>query len=166
MADPLAEPSFSPRVAGDAAIGLIVALWPLLIGPEFPEPLAPEVAAEPAPPPAPGKPVGQAKARATMPAFGARTDQAIDREAFIASFRRQARNAALPCLLGFQPTPGSLLVGATLVKHSGRLSNLHAIGAGVSLPDCLPPAVAAMDFSPLVAPLMTDAQELQWRIDW
>lgn len=150
---------------GSWAIGLILLLWPLEIGPEEPPAPGPKPAPAAPAPPAPATPHPQAKERATLPAFGTQKDDPIDREAFIASFRRQARAEALPCLLQGRPSPASLHVAATLLK-SGQLKNLRPIGTGTSFPDCLAPAVAKMDFAPLAAPLTADAQELQWRIDW
>lgn len=159
-------PALFVRVHGVTwVIALIVLLWPLEIGPEVLAELPPEVQSTPAPSPPPTRAAGVAKARSTLPAFDTQKDDPIDREAFIASFRRQARQGALPCLLQWRPSPASLHLAATLLK-SGQLKNLHAIAADANLPDCLEPAVAKMSFAPLAAPLKADAQELQWRIDW
>lgn len=166
----ISGPQLELKLAKASYVLLWIAIfWALMIGPEFPEELGPEAppVAEIAPPPP--RRVGKAPARGKLPAFQTDAPPPIDREAFIASFRRQAQTEALPCLRETEPGPASLHVAGTLLK-AGKLKNLRVVGiagAGTEpLPGCLGPAVEKMDFAPVAAVLEVDSHELMWRLDW
>ncbi len=163
-------PELSLRLAKASYVLLWIAIfWALMIGPEFPEALGPEAPSVAEVPPPPPRRVGQAPAHGKLASFQTDAPPPIDREAFIASFRRQAQTEALRCLRDAAPGPASLHVAATLLK-AGKLKNLRAVGvpgAGTEpLPGCLGPAVEKMDFAPVAAALEVDSHELMWRLDW
>jgi hypothetical protein len=90
----------------------------------------------------------------------------IDKAAFLASFRRQARDHLLPCLAGWRPSPNSVLLSGRLY-HGGQLRQVKILDEQVDLPDCVSQSILEMDFATVAASLNKNSwQSIQWQIDW
>lgn len=89
----------------------------------------------------------------------------IDRDAFLASFRRQARAELVPCLERWEFADRSLIFIGKLTK-TGELSVRSTIPTGVMPPGCVGKSIAKMNFAPLTTSMKEKFLEVDWRIDW
>ena len=146
---------------GALALGVVILLWSSVIGDEQPGPqVAPGTPQEPAPAVAKVPP---AKDRFPQARFARKDGETIDEEAFIAAFRRQAKAELLPCLRKWRPSPGSLLLSATLEK-AGRLTGVTTLGD--EFPQCTRATIGGMDFAAITQQLTVNHVTIQWRVDW
>lgn len=89
----------------------------------------------------------------------------LDKEAFLASFRRQAAAELTPCLRSWSVEHGSLLLLGRLHRN-GKFSALRVLPAATDTPACLVTSTQAMEFSQLTKRLAVPSVEIQWRVDW
>lgn len=157
------EIGWSPVVATRWIIGVSVALWSLLIGPEFPGEwdhggITPKGPSQ--------EVVSGGGRRIPMKQLITRPAVEVDRDAFLASYRRQARALLNPCLQSWKPSPGMATFTAVLHRKSGRINNLEAVGEQATLPECIGKISSTMDFSAVADSMTGDQAVLQWVAEW
>ena len=143
-------------------VGVILALWACDIGPEVPgiplEPLA-ETGSPTPTTSGNGKKLAQKN-------LGDKNAADIDRDAFLVSYKRQARASLDACLQSWIPSPGRATFVAVLSRTTGRLSNLEVLGANKDIPGCVVTLSQAMDFSSVAETMNGDNVTIQWNADW
>ena len=143
-------------------VGIILALWACDIGPDIPGiPLEP--VAEIGTP----KPVlsgsGQKLPQKNL---GDKNAADIDRDAFLLSYKRQARASLDACLQSWIASPGRATFIAVLSKSTGQLSNLEVLGGSKDIPGCVVTLSHAMDFASVAETMIGDNVTIQWNADW
>lgn len=98
--------------------------------------------------------------------LGNKDPATIDRDAFLISYKRQARAQLDACLQSWKPSPGQATFVAVLHKKTGRLSNLEILGDNTELPGCIASITAAMDFAAVATSMTGENVVLQWTTDW
>jgi len=143
-------------------VGIIVALWASDIGPEIIgiplEPSAKVVNQNLA--------VSSTGKKIQLEKLGDNIVPSLDREAFLASYKRQARASLNECLQGWMPSPGRATFVAVLTKKTGQLTNLEVLGGSNDMPSCVVSLTFAMDFSSVVETMTGGVVTLQWNADW
>jgi hypothetical protein len=140
-----------------ALIALVVLLWAIgleeaVLGPE-------------APSAATAAPVGARARRRPLPPLPRDGLRQLNRDAFLASFERQARQALLPCLKDAIAGKGQALLMARVHK-SGRLTAARVVAPELRGSPCAGAAIAEMRFDPADLDLKQDSLEIEWRYDW
>jgi hypothetical protein len=153
----------NPRIPGwcFGLTPLLIVIFALTLGPEEFAIRAPTDLMSPSP--RPQQEVDDK--RSLKPAFPVRAPKQIDREMFVASFRRQSVAELLPCLRTWQSSPASIMVEAVLTK-AGRLEHLRMMDRANEMPACLQPAVEQMNFQSIAQQLDRPSVQIQWRVDW
>jgi hypothetical protein len=143
-------------------LGIVLALWACDIGPEIPGiPLEPLGEVEPQKPVESGS--GSKLAQKNL---GDKNAADLDRDAFLLSYKRQARANLDACLQSWMPSPGRATFIAVLSKKSGQLSNLEVFGGSKDIPGCVVTLTVAMDFSSVAETMNGETVTLQWNADW
>ena len=88
----------------------------------------------------------------------------FDRDAFLASFKRQANLGLTDCLANANLTERAFSASASLSRN-GRLSEIRWNNEE-PLPKCVQASIHAMDFHSQAERLTTPKLEIQWRVDW
>jgi hypothetical protein len=89
----------------------------------------------------------------------------LDREAFLASFQRQAKQHLLACLRSSW-MQGSILLSGSLSRN-GQFRRVIRFGdRDENLPECANSAITNMNFVKQTAGFRSDAIEVQWRVDF
>jgi hypothetical protein len=144
-------------------IGLILALWACDIGPEVPGiPLVEPFSETGTPTPlqsGSGKKLPQKN-------LGDKSAADIDRDAFLVSYKRQARASLDACLQSWIPSPGRATFVAVLSKSTGRLSNLEVLGGNRDAPGCVVTLSEEMNFSSIADSMVGDNVTIQWNAVW
>jgi hypothetical protein len=147
-----------------AVIAAVIALWSCVIGPEFPGEWG---GAGPVADPVPVAPLPRGSGgRIDQDRLGDRSPAAIDRDAFLASYRRQARQSLNACLQSWRPSPGQATFAGVLQKKTGRISNLEVLGEGDTLPGCVAELTGQMDFLAVAETMTAETILLQWNAEW
>ena len=153
------QPRSGARMSARAAILILLLIfpWPIDTDPSF----------MPAPRHAAIGPKSATDKTASKPSllFDPQWSQPIDREAFLISFRRQARSSLQECLDSEPLAAHSFSASATLTRK-GKLLNLKLWSATGAPPVCAKAMIAAMNFASLTHGFRSPWAEIQWRIDW
>ena len=136
-------------------VGILIILFPVLLSdlsgapePSRAKPDAPPVVASPA------KPELQL------------TDASnVDREAFLASFARQASSELVPCLKAQGERLGSISLLARLNKQ-GKLTSVRLVSPKTISKDCVITASQKMAFKAVGSKLQKENVEIAWRFEW
>ena len=141
----------------------VVVLRPDMIGPEELVEIAPDGPQKTSPQESSKNPKGKPWSRDTLHL----NDQtAIDQTVFLREFRRQAeRDGLFACLSAAHASPGSILVGGTLLT-TGAINDVHPVGTGISPPQCMPAIISKMKFPQTAKSLTTASHTVIWRVDW
>lgn len=91
----------------------------------------------------------------------------VDREAFLASFARQAGARLMPCLRENLGPRGSIAFTARLSRR-GKLSGIGILSPadGTSRLACAREAIDEMMFNGIATSVPNEAVEIEWRFDW
>ncbi len=96
--------------------------------------------------------------------FQSWSDPSFDREAFLASFRRQSAMGLRDCLTGENLKERAFSATATLTRK-GQLNHLRWNNEE-ALPKCVVATIQAMNFFDQSERLSYPSIELEWRVDW
>ena len=103
-------------------------------------------------------------ARSPLHKFDTNLHPRFDKEAFLASFKRQS-NELQSCLHKWKDGGPSVLATAQM-SPQGHLRHLSRADNGESFPSCVTSAIEKMDFIPLASEITPEGLSLEWRIEW
>ena len=132
----------------------LIILYPVLLsdldGESFPVPAAPTAAQSHAP---------------AKPELQLSDASSVDREAFLASFSRQAGAELVPCLKAQGERLGAISLLARLSKQ-GRLTSVRLVSPKTINKDCVIASAEKMAFPAVGSKLQKENVEIAWRFEW
>ena len=90
---------------------------------------------------------------------------AVDRDAFLASFARQASSELVPCLKAQGERLGWISLLARLSKQ-GKLTSVRIVSPKTINKDCVIAASQNMTFAGVGSKLQKENVEIAWRFEW